>query len=86
MHGFALPTKNSLTILSSSEWKLMTAKIPPLSSSSKEAGNALARLCNSSFTSMRRAWNTLRAGLPAANRAGVGMESLMVSTSSEVRR
>ena len=33
---------------------------------------------------MRSAWNTRRAGLPAAKRAGVGMLRLMTSTSSQV--
>ncbi len=33
---------------------------------------------------MRSAWNTRRAGLPAAKRAGVGIRRLMISTSSHV--
>ena len=85
VHGLAWAAKNSFTIRSSSEWKLMTARIPPDSSRVSASGRARRRLPSSSLTAMRRAWNTRRAGLREPKRAGAGMASLMVSTSSAVR-
>src|SRR5690606_38140823 len=48
--------RNVLTIRSSSEWKLTTARRPPGASTSSAANSALRSSPSSSFTAMRSAW------------------------------
>ena len=63
----------------------MTASRPPGRSISSAAGSAASSERSSSFTAMRSAWKTRFAGCPSPNRAGAGIEHLIVSTSSLVR-
>src|SRR5665647_1740594 len=65
MQPAACPLKNSFTIRSSSEWKLIPARRPPGRSTRYASSRPRASDCNSSLTTMRSAWNTRRAGLPA---------------------
>ena len=85
MHPFACSAKNRLTIRSSSEWNEITASRPPGRSISSAAGSAASSWPSSSFTAIRSAWKTRFAGWPSPNRAGVGIASLITSTSSPVR-
>ncbi len=84
MHPALWRTKASLTVRSSSEWKEMTATRPPGRSTRCASARPRASDASSSLTTMRRAWKTRRAGLPAPKRAGVGMARLMRPTSSPV--
>ena len=82
MQPAAWPLKNSLTMRSSSEWKLdrpPAARRAAARGRPRRARGPATR--SSSLTTMRSAWNTRRAGLPAPKRAGVGMVRLMISTS-----
>ena len=54
--------KTCFTTLSSSEWKLITLIIAPNSNKSNTSFNVFLTFCNSWFTSIRIAWNTLVAG------------------------
>src|SRR3989454_4056629 len=74
-----------LTSRSSSEWKLITASLPPGRSMEKAEGSAASSDPSSSLTAMRKAWNTRFAGCPSPNLAGAGMAVLIVSTRSLVR-
>ena len=49
-------------ILSSSEWKLMTATLPPMESMSNASLTPISILSSSSLTAIRIAWNDLVAG------------------------
>ena len=74
-----------MTIRSSSEWKLITASLPPGRSISSASGSACSSEPSSSLTAIRRAWKTRLAGCPSPKRAGAGIAALIVSTSSPVR-
>lgn len=60
--SFTFSLKKSLTILSSSEWKLMMTKRPLEGRISKALGKVSLRVFSSSFTAMRKAWKTRVAG------------------------
>ena len=73
-----------LTILSSSEWKLMTAMRPPTFSRSGAVSISEATAPSSSLTAMRMAWKLRFAGCCFSRSAAAGMADLMMSTSSSV--
>ena len=77
--------RKRFTIRSSSEWKLMTASLPPGRSISNAAGSPTSSDSSSWFTSIRRAWKTRFAGWPSPKRAGAGIDALTTSTSCPVR-
>ena len=53
---FVYSAKALLTILSSREWKVMIANLPPGASLSKTLSSASASLSSSPFVAMRIAW------------------------------
>ena len=81
----ASAAKKRLTILSSSEWKLMTAIRPPGRSRRTAAGSACSSDSSSSLTTMRSAWKTRFAGWPSPKRRGAGIAERTTSTRSPVR-
>lgn len=74
----------SLTIRSSSEWKVITQSLPPGASTSQNASTAFSSCPSSSLTSMRIAWKVRFAGCGPSRRADAGIAALMMSTSSVV--
>ena len=66
--------KNRLTIRSSSEWKLITAIRPPGASISSAAGSAASSAPSSSFTAIRSASKTRRAGCPRRTAPASGLQ------------
>ena len=57
--SWTLSLKKFLTILSSREWKEMTANLPPEARTDSASGNAVFNDSNSPFTAIRNAWNDL---------------------------
>ena len=73
-----------LTILSSREWKVIIAILPPLFSLLTPSSIALFRIDNSLFTSILIAWKVLFAGCGHSLLAFAGIASFIISTSSNV--
>ena len=80
----ASSTRKRFTRRSSSDWKEITASLPPAASSSQASGSAASSWASSSLTAILIAWKTRFAGWPPANWAGTGIALLITSTSSWV--
>src|SRR3989344_477724 len=81
--AFALSRKKFLTILSSSEWKEMTANRPSGLSNLNPFSRPSSRAESSSFTAMRKAWKVFVAGW-ILSRKVLGRTESTRSTSSVV--
>ena len=72
------------TILSSKEWKVITASRPPGFSKGIAFSIAFSTEASSSFTAMRMAWKLRLAGCCFSRSACAGIAERMMSTSSKV--
>ena len=73
----------SLTVLSSSEWKVIIESLPPTLRLWNISSIDFSRVESSSFTSILIAWKALRAGCPS-RRTFWGTEFFIISASSRV--
>ena len=84
VQGFSNRLNACFIILSSNEWKVITAITPPGASRSCASSIAFSRPPSSLLTSMRIAWNVRFAGCCASLRAAAGMLRAIMSASSSV--
>ncbi|CAB5113689.1 unannotated protein [freshwater metagenome] len=77
-------TNSSFTIRSSSDWKDITTIRAPTLSSCIAIGSARETAPNSSFVSIRSAWNVLFAGLPPVRLVAAGIASFTSAANSVV--
>ena len=86
LQPLAASLNTSLTILSSSEWKLIIHILPPGAKQSIASIIAFFRLSISPFTSILIAWKIRFAGCPPSTLAEAGIAAFITSTNSNVVR
>ena len=84
VHGFSNSLNLVLTILSSNEWNVIIANLPPSFSFSMLSSIALFNIASSEFTSILIAWKVLLAGCGPSRLALAGIAAFIISTSSKV--